>query len=244
MLPSPSPVQAGGLRAPPPPRHGPACLCGCGGRPACSRRLLPRPPWFPGQVLLSVDPSSPQPAQGALGFPLRSCRQAWPLVPVSWDGERGPKSQKALQTWDHLRRRPYPRGNRQAKGPCWRSWGRAGGLRTSAPMTALGSGLLGVLGRLCVLVPLSSCSGEGAGWWGSCCWRPRARVGGPRVWEAGVLGCPGQVRGQDAPGRLSHMRPVPGASSWKTGPLGPEAGPLWWQRWASLSHPHQHASPL
>lgn len=39
------------------------------------------------------------------------------------------------------------------------------------------------------------------------------------------------------------MRPVPGASSWKTGPLGPEAGPLWWQRWASLSHPHQHASP-
>ena len=75
--------------------------------------------------------------------------------------------------------------------------------------------------QLCVLVPLSSCSGEGAGRWGSCCWRPQARVGGQRVWEVGLLGSPSQVRGQDATGWLSGMRPVPGTSSWKTGLWGP-----------------------
>ena len=65
-----------------------------------------------------------------------------------------------------------------------------------------------------------------------------------RVWEAGVLGCPGQVRGQDAPGQLSRLRPISGASSWKTGPLRPGVGPRGRQRWVSLSHPYQHASPL
>lgn len=209
------------------------------GRPACVAvaGALPAPvvccPGLPGSLgrpTLLADPSSPQPAQGALGFPLRSCRQAWPLVPglLGWR-KRGPRAE-ALQTWDHhTAPAPLPSGKRAGQGALLEVMGQGRGLRTSAPMTALGSGLLGVLGRLCVLV-LSSC-GEGRGWWGSCCWRPRARVGGPQMWEAGVLGCPGQVRGQDAPGRLSHMRPVPGASSWKTGPLGPEAGPLWWQRW-------------
>ena len=80
---------------------------------------------------------------------------------------------------------------------------------------------MGGWGQLCVLVPLSSCSGEGAGRWGSCCWRPQARVGGQRVWEVRLLGCPSQVRGQDATGWLSGMRPVPGTSSWKTGLWGP-----------------------
>lgn len=58
------------------------------------------------------------------------------------------------------------------------------------------------------------------------------------------MAVPGQVRGQDAPGRLSRLRPISGASSWKTGPLRPGVGPLWRQRWVSLSHPYQHASSL
>lgn len=179
---------------------------------------------------------------GAWSSPLTSC-----LAQVSRAAGRGAQGPKGPADLGPPPPAPLPPGKQAGRGALLEVMGQGGGLWTSDHVTALGSGLLGGLGAaVCpgsafflqrggggavgvlvgVLLPATTSQG---GW--------AASVGSRAPWPS-----------RSGQGSGCHRMAVrheahPWDQQLEDRPLGPRVGPLWGQRWLSLSQPHRHASP-
>lgn len=122
--------------------------------------------------------------------------------------------------------------------------GQGGGLWTSDPVTALGSGLLGGLGAAVCPGSAFLLQQGGGGAVGVLLLATTSQGG----WAASV-GSRAPWPSQSGQGSGCHRMAVrhearPWDQQLEDRPLGPRVGPLWGQRWVSLSQPHRHASPV